>query len=206
MRNFFSAVIYVLLMVVVVFYTIIEGPPWNRTTAAELVDVSSMLVSVATVTSLVFGMITYLESNVLQGRLSDLQRKLSEVERGFTKSIAQTAETGKQANFEVALTGITALWDLIFVLSEAEEDEGALKRRSRNVSLQEARLHLAHGSPKSVETAIQILFKQDWKQLLECESRVVELGRDWSREDRVKILESYRHLKRRVLDGMIRVE
>lgn len=153
--------------------------------------VAALLVAVATLSQVVFAVITYLEGVTLRHQIEEVQGKLDRHREQNLKQI----QGYKDAFYHTARASVAALMEVFTYSDPSPHRENALK----GLRIAQMNADLAHGTYPSLWSAMQTAFQLDKKRFMDLECEIWECSSLLAREESDRIRGEYKKLKQNIL-------
>ena len=152
---------------------------------------ASMLVSVATLASIAFAVIVYLESAVLRTRVEQAIKEVARDKEGALRAL----KGYRRGTYEIARNTIRSVLRVALLLP----DEGASKGMVVGLRDTVIDIGLQSGTAEGARQAMEESFKYNRRRFLEIERVLWTVTEEMDREDRERIRNDYVAFKRRIL-------
>jgi hypothetical protein len=154
--------------------------------------VASVIVSAATLASIAFAVVIYLESTVLSKRVDDAKKEAQQ----DREKIIHEMQYLRNVYYELAKTSVKGLRASFMSLPSGDP----YKKAMIDLRVAEIDIHLAYGTYDGLIKAIQGSFKHNKRQFLDIEAELWEKSKLLEESKKQVVRQYYLALKKRLLD------
>jgi hypothetical protein len=165
----------------------------SQTEGPTLLAVASAIISVATLASIAFAVVVYMESTILSKRVEDAEQAAEK----YHGQVMREMEYLRNVYYELAKTSVRGLRASFMAIPTGEH----FKKAMLHLRVAEIDIHLAYGTFDGLIKAIQGSFKQDKRRFLDIEADIWEKSALLEATKKELIRKYYLALKKRALDS-----
>jgi len=186
------------LFCVVLMATAVVGVPYvleqnsGNTNVDRNMAVAGLIVSGATLASVMFAVITYLESVVLSERMTSVAEDYESFRIKSEDALSKMNDEFKERLYRLSLVSFEGLYDFAMNLPNENESFEQVCKSLRSAELE---VHLARGSYMAAFKAMEIGLKDSPKTLLKMERRLIEVGLTLDGDERERLGDHFENLK-----------
>lgn len=162
-----------------------QGPSAAGT---DLVAIAAIVVSAATLTSVLFAVVSYLEASVFQARVDRARGEIEQYRAEANREISQL----RDASYEIGLEAIKSHLSAVMSIPDSPQFQSSIQ----NLQRAQVKVQLAHGSRDSLERAIELAFKLPGGLFLEIQPSLWRCTERLSRADGEIVRNQYLNLQR----------
>lgn len=190
----FFAVLFVAICILI--FALLPGTAYSN--SIDVLEFASLVVSAAALASVVFAVVTYMESVVLRSRVEFLKADFDQRHAAAVRDLKALANLQREQYYQLSLASLAGLFQTMMSMPIHEQE--IYKASIRNFQLAEISMHLSYASYLSIFKAMEGAYKLDKRRFLRMEREVWEKSADLPAEERDRIREHYRRLKEKILD------
>ena len=189
LRTVVYTIVAITLCTVLMVFVINSVPGINETC---LLNFTAIIISVATLSSINFAVVNYIESTVLSKRVKEAKNT---AQKQHAQALSDL-QSIRNIYCEVARISFKGILETFMSMQPGPNYEKAIK----NLVIAEININLAHGTQDSLLRAIEATYKYDKRRFLDMESQIWDKAKYMQKEESQKVKEYYLVLKKRVLD------
>ena len=159
----------------------------NQQTTSFWVAISAVLISTATLTSISFAVITYLETTVLHNRIEAAKAEVSTCRESFDKAMIEA----QASLYQVASATMESLLECLM----NSPDRDTLRTGLLGLQAAEVHIHLSSNTEEGLIKAMQLSLQLSKKGFLSLESEIWERSLKLTAESRRRVKKQYQSLK-----------
>ncbi len=157
-----------------------------------------ILIAAATMTSVVFAVVTYVESNIIGRKIASLRKRLAREREKNRGLLAKMLNEHRRLQYDISRRSIQCQYEIAYHNGSTSAEDWANIITSLQIS--EANLHLAYGSYQSIFTAMQTYWKCDESLILKHEREFRRQIKSLERSERKQLLQHLSQLKERYVE------